>query len=92
MDTENNEANTQEEKFEVSSKHLKAFIDRVEKLEEEKSAIQEDIKEIYGEAKSLGFDIKTLKSIVSLKKKSVEKRREESELLDLYMCAIGMSD
>ncbi len=81
-----------DEVFEVSSKHLKAFIDRLEKLEEEKSALSEDIKDIYGEAKAIGFDSKTIRKIVSLRKKDLEKRREEQELLDLYMSAIGMAE
>ena len=88
-------AKTQEssdEVFEVSSKHLKAFIDRLEKLEEEKSAMTEDIKDVYGEAKAVGFDAKTIRKIVSLRKKELEKRREEQELLDLYMSAIGMAE
>ena len=91
-ETENKQANAQDEVFEVSSKHLKAFVDRLEKLEEEKTAISEDIKDVYGEAKAIGFDTKTLRTIVSLRKKDVEKRREENELLDLYMSAIGMPE
>lgn len=81
-----------DEVFEVSSKHLKSFIDRLEKLDEEKTALMEDIKDVYGEAKAVGFDAKTIRKIVAMRKKDLEKRREEQELLDLYMSAIGMAE
>lgn len=75
---------------EVSSERLRSFILRIEKLEEAKAAVLEDIKDVYGEAKSVGFDIKIIRKIVSLRKMEVEKRREEEELLDLYKSALGM--
>ena len=75
---------------EVSGQRLKSFIDRIEKLEEEKKVIAEDIKDVYGEAKATGFEAKIIRKIVSLRKANLEKRREEQELLELYMCAIGM--
>lgn len=74
----------------VAGQRLKAFIDRIERLEEEKKALAEDIKEVYGEAKGVGFDAKTIRKIVSLRKMEPEKRNEEEELLDLYKTAIGM--
>lgn len=74
----------------VAGERLRAFVERVERLEEEKTALMEDIKEIYGEAKAVGFDVKTLRKIVSLRKMETEKRREEDELLELYKSAIGM--
>ena len=74
----------------VAGERLRAFVERVERLEEEKTALMEDIKEIYGEAKAMGFDVKTLRKIVSLRKMETEKRREEDELLELYKSAIGM--
>ena len=74
----------------VAGERLKAFIDRIERLEEEKSALAEDIKEVYAEAKGVGFDTKTMRKIVLLGKKDTEKRREEQELLKLYASAIGM--
>lgn len=70
---------------------LLSFITRIEKMEEEKSAIQEDIKEIYGELKAVGFDVKAVREIVRLRKIDTEKRREMDELLDLYMASIGMA-
>ena len=74
----------------VAGQRLRSFIERVETLEEEKTALMEDIKEVYAEAKGVGFDAKTMRKIVSLRKKDAEKRREEDELLDLYKSAIGM--
>ena len=77
---------------EVSGARLKSFIERVERLEEEKKVIAEDIKDVYGEAKATGFDAKVMRKIISLRKTNLEKRREEQELLDLYMSAIGMAE
>lgn len=74
----------------VAGARIKSFVERVERLEEEKTAMMEDIKEIYGEAKATGFDVKTLRNIVKLRKLDLEKRREADELLDLYKSAIGM--
>lgn len=74
----------------VAGQRLQSFLDRIERLEEEKSALAEDIKEVYAEAKAVGFDAKVIRKIVSLRKMDHEKRREEEELLDLYKTAIGM--
>lgn len=74
----------------VSGERLRSVIKRIEKLEEDKAGISDDIKEVYAEAKGTGFDVKIIRQIVRLRKVEVEKRREESELLDLYMSAIGM--
>lgn len=74
----------------VAGKRLVAFIERVERLEEEKTALLEDIKEVYGEAKATGFDVKILRKIVKIRKMDTEKRREEEELLELYKAAIGI--
>ena len=74
----------------ITGQRLRAFIDRVERLEEEKAALAEDIKEVYGEAKAVGFDTKTMRKIIRLRKMDIEKRREEDELLELYKSAIGM--
>lgn len=74
----------------VNSGHLKAFIERIERLEEEKKAIADDIKDVYAEAKGTGFDIKIMRKIVSLRKQDRDKRREEEEILDLYLSALGM--
>ena len=77
---------------EVSGTRLKSFIERVERLEEEKKAMAEDIRDVYSEAKAVGFEPKIMRKIVSLRKANLEKRREEQELLDLYMSAIGMEE
>lgn len=74
----------------VSGQRLKSFVERVERLEEEKSAIAEDIKEVYGEAKATGFDVKIIRRVIKLRKMELDKRREEDELLELYKAAIGM--
>ncbi|HOO81685.1 MAG TPA: DUF2312 domain-containing protein [Alphaproteobacteria bacterium] len=74
----------------VAGQRLRSFIERIERLEEEKAALAEDIKEVYAEAKGVGFDAKTMRKIVSLRKMDYEKRRESEELLDLYKTAIGM--
>lgn len=74
----------------VSGQRLKAFIERVERLEEEKSALAEDIKDIYAESKAVGFDTKTIRKVIRLRKMNKEKRDEEDTLLELYKAAIGM--
>ena len=74
----------------VAGQRLRSFIERIERLEEEKTALMEDLKEVYAEAKGVGFDAKTMRKIVSLRKMDSEKRRESEELLDLYKSAIGM--
>ncbi|MBM3550425.1 MAG: DUF2312 domain-containing protein [Alphaproteobacteria bacterium] len=74
----------------VDGGHLRAFIERVEKLEEEKRAIADDIKDVYAEAKGTGFDPKVMRKIVSLRRQDKHKRQEEEEILDLYLSALGM--
>ncbi len=69
---------------------LKAFIERIERLEEDKKAITDDIKDVYAEAKGNGFDVKVLRKIVSIRKQDQNERKEEDEILSLYMQAIGM--
>lgn len=74
----------------VNASHLRAFIERIEKLEEEKRAIADDIKDVYAEAKGNGFDAKIIRKIVSMRRMDRDKRREEEEMLDLYLTALGM--
>ena len=69
---------------------LKALVERIERLEEEKKAIAADIKEVYAEAKGNGFDIKILRKVISLRKREPEERQEEESMIDLYMAALGM--
>ncbi|MEY3553566.1 MAG: hypothetical protein RL735_1914 [Pseudomonadota bacterium] len=73
----------------VDSGHLRAFIERIERLEEEKRAIADDIKEVYAEAKGTGYDVKVMRKIISLRRMDRDKRREEEEILDLYLAALG---
>jgi len=68
--------------------HLKSFIERIERLEEEKKAIAEDIKEVYAEAKGNGYDVKIMRKIISIRRQDENKRREEEEILDLYLSAL----
>ena len=75
----------------IDASHLKAFLERIEKLEEEKRAIADDIKDVYAEAKGTGYDVKILRKIVSIRRQDRDKRREEEEILDLYMSALGMA-
>jgi uncharacterized protein (UPF0335 family) len=74
----------------VNKDQLLGYIDRIERLDEDKRAISEDIKEIYVEVKSAGYDTKIVRKIVSLRRKSREERQEEETLLELYMQSIGM--
>lgn len=78
------------EQGDATAKRLKAFIERIERLEEEKSAIAEDVKEVFGEAKSAGFDPKIMRKVIRLRKMEHEKRREEEELIEVYKAAIGL--
>jgi uncharacterized protein (UPF0335 family) len=75
----------------VNAGHLRSFVERVEKLEEEKKALADDIKDVYAEAKGNGFDVKILRKIVSMRRQDTDKRREEEEILDLYLSALGMT-
>jgi uncharacterized protein (UPF0335 family) len=70
---------------------LKAFVERVERLEEEKKAIADDIRDVYAEAKGNGFDIKALRTIVRLRKMETTERQEQQAILDTYMHALGMA-
>ena len=74
----------------VNAAHLRAFIERIERLSEEQRTIADDIKEVYAEAKSSGFDTKIMRKIVSIRRQDHEKRQEEGTVLDLYMNALGM--
>ena len=74
----------------VAAGQLKALVERIERLEEEKKEVAEQIKEVYAEAKANGFDTKTLRKVVGLRKKPTEERQEEEALLDLYLSALGM--
>lgn len=74
----------------ISAQRLESIIKRIEKLEEDKVAVSEDIKEVYAEAKGNGFDVKVIRQIVRLRRIEENERKEQEEILDLYKSAIGM--
>lgn len=69
---------------------LRAIVERIERLEEEKAALSADIREVYAEAKANGFDVKIIRKVVSLRRKEAAEREEEQSMLELYMGALGM--
>lgn len=73
----------------VAADRLRNFIDRIERLEEEKAAIANDIKEVYAEAKGEGYDVKTLRTVVRIRKMDRADRQESEAILDLYLTALG---
>lgn len=74
----------------VAAGQLTSIIERIERLEDEKKEVAAQIKEVYAEAKANGFDAKTLRKVVALRKKPTEERQEEEALLELYLSALGM--
>jgi uncharacterized protein (UPF0335 family) len=69
---------------------LKAIVERIERLEEEKKAIADDIRDVYAEAKGTGFDVKVLRTIVRMRKQDVDERKEHEAILETYLLALGM--
>lgn len=86
--TENNEIT--ESSQTIAAGQLRAIIERIERLEEDKKAISEDIKDVYAESKGNGFDPAAIRAIVRLRKKEPNEREEEEAILDLYKSALGM--
>ena len=74
----------------VARDQLRAFVERIERLEEEKKTIAEDIKEVYGEAKAMGYDTKILRRVISIRKQDHDERMEQEAVLDTYLAALGM--
>jgi uncharacterized protein (UPF0335 family) len=74
----------------IAGDQLRSYIERIERLEEEKAALAADVKEIFSEAKGTGFDVKIMRQIIRLRKLDREDRQEQEELLQLYQHAIGM--
>ena len=70
--------------------HLKAFVERIERLEEEKKALADDIRDVYGEAKATGFDVKALRTIIKMRKEDTDERKEHEAILETYLHALGM--
>ncbi len=75
----------------IAAEALRQAIERIERLEEEKKALSDDIKEVYGQAKAQGFDPKIIRQIVRMRKMEEAEREETEQLLDLYKAAIGMA-
>ena len=73
-----------------AKEHLRSFIERIERLEEEKQALADDIREVYSEAKGTGFDTKVMRQVVRLRKMESADRQEQEAMLDLYLSALGM--
>jgi len=73
-----------------AKEHLRSFIERIERLEEEKAALAADIREVYSEAKGVGFDAKIMRQVVRLRKLDTADRQEQDAILDLYLSALGM--
>jgi uncharacterized protein (UPF0335 family) len=74
----------------AGGKRLKSFLERIERLEQEKADLASDIKDIYGEAKAVGFDPKIMRKVIRLRKMDEAKRAEEEMLLETYKSAVGM--
>lgn len=74
----------------VAASELRQFIERIERLEEEKAALMGDIKDVMGEAKGRGYDTKAIRTIIRLRKKDKDERMEEEAILETYMNALGM--
>lgn len=75
----------------VARDQLRSFVERIERLEEEKKTIADDIKDVYGEAKSMGFDTKVLRKVVAIRKQDQNDRLEQEAILDTYLHALGMA-
>lgn len=74
----------------VAADQLRAFVERIERLEEEKKCITDDIKDVFGEAKGNGFDVKILRLVLKIRKMDPARREEDEAILDLYLSALGM--
>jgi uncharacterized protein (UPF0335 family) len=76
----------------VAKDHLKAFVERIERLEEEKKALSDDIRDVFAEAKGNGFDVKAMRVVIRLRKQDKAERQEQELLVETYMHALGMID
>ncbi len=75
----------------IAADQLASYVERIERLEEEKASLMADIKEVYGEAKALGYDVKILREIIRLRKVEEHERSEQEQILEVYKRALGMS-
>lgn len=85
-----NEPALKETAHRFAKDQLKSIIERIERLEEEKKTISDDIKDVYAEAKGNGFDVKALRTIIRMRKEDADKRQEQETILETYMLALGM--
>lgn len=76
----------------IAGDQIRSIIERIERLEEEKQALADDIKEVYAEAKANGFDTKILRQVIRIRKQDSAERQEQEALLDLYLHALGMRE
>jgi len=74
----------------ITGEHLRQYVERIERLEEDKKVVSQDIKEVFGEAKANGFDAKIMRKIIAVRKLDAADRKEQEALTDLYMQALGM--
>jgi uncharacterized protein (UPF0335 family) len=86
----NGAAKDEEVAHRFAKDQLKAFVERIERLEEEKKAIADDVRDVYAEAKGNGFDVKALRAVVRLRKQDVNERKEQEAILETYLHALGM--
>jgi uncharacterized protein (UPF0335 family) len=75
----------------IAAAQLKQIVERIERLEEEKKALSDDIKDVYAEAKANGFDTKILRQVIRMRKQNAAERQEQEAILDLYLHALGMA-
>ena len=75
----------------VSKEQLKIYMARIERLDEEKKGLAEDIKSVYSEAKAFGFDPKIMRKVIALRKQDANERAEQEAILDIYLSALGMT-
>lgn len=76
----------------IARDHLRAFVERIERLDQEAKALNDDRKDVYGEAKGCGFDVKILKRVIAIRRQDRDQRIEEQAILDTYLHALGMID
>jgi uncharacterized protein (UPF0335 family) len=90
MDAQTASATSHEPATKFAKDQLKAIIERIERLEEEKKTISDDIRDVYAEAKGNGYDVKALRTIVRMRKQDANERAEQETILETYMHALGM--
>ncbi len=76
----------------IARDQLRAFVERIERLEEEKQTIADDVKDVYGEAKAMGFDTRVLRKVIAIRKQDTNERLEQEAILDTYLHALGMAE